>query len=165
MSCSSRSLITALAVVAGACSSPAPEYAGIGPYSVKRTKLKSALGRCEPTDLDDGRKATWCFANPQLHVAGRPAAVDLYFLGATPDAPLIEIQLQVRGCKEDALSLWLRKSFGEPVEDRGTWASWSNGSVFVIGELPSDPGRCMVRVLPRSEQAEFDRLRAKAQPK
>lgn len=144
------------------CSSERPQYSGIGPYNVKRTKLSDASGRCDPTDLPDGRKGTWCSLQPQLALAGRPADVDLYFLGTEPTAPVIEIQLQVRGCREDQLASYLRKSFGDPIEDRGTWIAWKNANVLVIGQLPSEPGRCLVRVLPRSEQAEFDRLRAKS---
>ncbi len=144
-----------------ACSTDRPQYAGIGPYHVHRTKLANATGRCEPTDLPDGRKGSWCSLQPQLALAGRPADVDLYFLGTEPTAPLIEIQLQVRGCHDDKLSMYLRKSFGDPIEDHGTWLAWQNANVLVIGQLPSEPGRCLVRVLPRSEQAEFDRLRAK----
>lgn len=157
------SVALALPLVAGACAEPKAEYSGIGPYSVRKTRLKDAPGRCEPTDLSDGRKATWCYANPPLSVGGKPADVDLYFLGTAPDAPLIELQLQVRGCKEAALGSWLRTSFGDPVEDHhGTWLLFSNRNVFVIGELPSDPGRCLVRVLPKSETAELERLRVKA---
>lgn len=151
------------AVVLAGCGEPKAEYAGIGPYSVRKTRLSDAPGRCEPTDLPDGRKATWCYANPPLGVGGKPADVDLYFLGTEPDAPLIEQQLQVRGCQVGPLASYLRKSFGDPIEDHhGTWLAWKNRNVIVIGELPSDPGRCLVRVLPTSEQAEFDRLRAKA---
>lgn len=155
----------AAALALAACGPDKPQYAGIGPYSVTRTRLKHAPGRCEPTDLPDGRKGTWCFANPQLGIAGKPADVDLYFLGTEPDAPLVELQLQVRGCREDALSLYLRKSFGDPAEDHGTWALWKNPNVVVIGLLPSEPARCLVRVFPHSEQAEIDRVKAKLEAK
>jgi len=149
------------ALLGTACAPDKAEYSGIGPYSVKRTKLHNATGRCEPTELPDGRKGSWCSLQPRLTVGGRPADVDLYFLGVEPGAPLIEIQLEVRGCHDDALSLYLRKSFGDPVEDHGTWLAWKNANVFVIGLIPSDPGACRVRVFPLSEQPEIDRVRAK----
>jgi len=133
---------------------------------VGKTTLKDAPGRCEPTDLPDGRKGTWCFMQPPVGVAGRPADVDLYFLGTEPSAPVIEIQLQVRGRDEEAQVGVVRQSnFGAPFEDTPRWAAWRNKHVYVIGELPSEPGRCLVRLLPRSEQAEFDRLKAQAAAK
>ncbi|MBK9034028.1 MAG: hypothetical protein IPL61_22625 [Myxococcales bacterium] len=147
---------------AGGCDSGKHGYSGIGPYRVDRTKLKDAGGRCDPTELPDGRKGTWCYLQPELTVAGRPAQVDLYFLGDQPDAPVIEIQLQVRGCHDDVLAQWLRTNFGAPSEEHGPWVAWQNNRLYLIGELPSAPGRCIIRVLPRSERAEFERLRTKA---
>ncbi len=156
----------AIGVVAvAACDGGRSGYSGIGAYRVGKTTLKDAPGRCEPTDLPDGRKGTWCFMQPPVGVAGRPADVDLYFLGTEPSAPVIEIQLQVRGCDEEAVKSWLRTNFGAPFEDTPRWAAWRNKHVYVIGELPSEPGRCLVRLLPRSEQAEFDRLKAQAAAK
>lgn len=135
--------------------------AGIGPYHVKRLTLGKAPGRCDPTDLPDGRKGMWCYALPSVTVAGMKSDVSLYFGSNDPAAPVIEIQLQVGGCKESALSSWIRTNFGAPIEDRAKKVFWENANVYVVGELPSEPGRCLVRVLPKSEQAEFERLRAK----
>jgi hypothetical protein len=154
----------AVASSGAGCSGGKGEYTGIGPYRVGHTTLRDAKGRCEPTDLPDGRKGTWCYLQPELQLAGRPATVDLYFLGTTPDAPVIEIQLQVVGCEEDALGLWLRKNFGAPSEERLPWAAWKTTKLFLIAMMPSDPGRCMLRVLPKSEAVEFERLRAKLNP-
>lgn len=157
-----RGLIAAAAVLAIAgCDRPSREYAGIGKYQVGKTKLADARGRCEPTDLPDGRKGTWCYLNPALSIASRPADVDLYFLGTNPDAPMIELQLDVRGCEPGQLGLWLRERFGEPRETTPTWSYWDNRKLYLIAETPTSSSRCLVRVLPRSEQAEFDRLRAK----
>jgi hypothetical protein len=134
--------------------------AGIGKYHVKRLTLGKAPGRCDPTDLPDGRKGVWCYALPSLHVAGMKADVSLYFGSNDPAAPVIEIQLQVAGCKEAPLAAWIRSNFGTPIEERSTKSFWENANVYVVGELPAEPGRCLVRVLPKSERAEFDRLRA-----
>ncbi|MEZ4399519.1 MAG: hypothetical protein R3B06_05850 [Kofleriaceae bacterium] len=151
-----------LVLAVGACGKREPQYTGIGPYRVDKLQLKDAKGRCEPTDLPDGRKGTWCFLLPDMIVAGRPASVDLYFLGVEPTAPVIEIQLQIKGCHEDELGMWLRSRFGQPSEARPTWLAWQNRKIFVVGELPTSPGRCMVRVLPAREQTEFERLRREA---
>ena len=152
----------AVASGGGGCGKDKAGYNGIGPYQVGKTTLKDARGRCDPTDLPDGRKGTWCYLQPELTVVGRPATVDLYFAGTEPSAPVIEIQLQVRGCKDDELTQWLRTHFGAPSEEHGAWIAWQSDRIYLIGELPSAPGRCLVRVLPRSERAEFERLRTKA---
>lgn len=144
---------------AGGCRSEKPEFSGIGPYHVKKLTLAQATGRCEPTDLPDGRKGTWCFGQPALSLAGQKAEVDLYFGAITPDAPVIEIQLQFRGCKEGALIEWLRHSFGVPVEERGTRMFWENPHVYVIGELPSAPARCAIRIFPKHEKTEVERIK------
>ena len=149
----------AVALVVAGCSSGKPDFAGIGPYHVKKLTLAKATGRCEPTDLPDGRKGTWCFGQPALSIGGQRAEVDLYFGGTTPDAKVIEIQLQFRGCRDSELSTWLRTNFGTPADERTARAAWQNANVFVLAELPSAPGRCIVRFLPRSEQAEFERLK------
>jgi len=150
------------AALGGGCRKKA-EIGGIGPYHVDRTTLASATGRCEPTDLPDGRQGTWCYGQPALRVADQNAQVDLYFPGTDPAAKVIEIQLQIRGCKEEPLAGWLRKAFGQPSEELSTKTIWKNDKVYVVGELPSSPGRCLVRVLPRSEEAELQRIRAQGQ--
>lgn len=152
---------TALLFLPG-CDRRDRSYAGIGTYQVGKTTLADASGRCEPTELPDGRKGTWCYLQPALTIASRPADVDLYFLGETPDAPMIELQLDVRGCEPDRLSLWLRERFGAPRTSTPTWSAWENRKLYLIAESPTDTSRCLIRVLPRSEQAEFERLRTKA---
>ena len=138
------------------------EYAGVGPWHVKKTTLADATGRCEPTDLPDGRKGTWCYAQPGLRLGDHAASVDLYFGGTTPDAKVIEIQLGFRGCRDDVLATWVTRTFGEPYEQVGSRRLMKNSAAFVVADLPASPGRCVVRLLPRSEAAEVERLKAAA---
>lgn len=133
------------------------DLAGIGPYHVKKLTLAKASGRCDPTDLPDGRKGMWCYGQPKLGIAGMNADVDLYFGSTEPTAPVIEIQFQIAGCKDERLLTWLRTNFGAPVEERGTRAVWEKPALYLIAELGP---RCLVRVLPASEKAEYERLRA-----
>lgn len=156
--------VTGLAALGGARCEREKQPAGIGPYHVKRLTLAKAPGRCDPTELPDGRQGAWCYGQPRLGVAGMNADVDLYFGTNEPDARVIEIQLQIRGCDEEKLASWIKSNFGAPHEERPGRAYWQNAHVYVIGELPSTPGRCMVRVLPRSEHAEYERLRQPAPP-
>jgi hypothetical protein len=151
--------VVALIVAAVACHKDA-EFSGIGAWSVTKTKLADATGRCEPTELPDGRKGTWCFGQAPLKLAGKLAEVDLYFLGDQKTAPLIEIQLKVRGCDEEALASWLRSSFGKATELAGAHGYWQNGFVWVAALMPSEPGRCLVRVLPLGEGGEIERIKA-----
>ena len=55
-------LIVAMLAAAG-CDEKKPEFAGVGKWRFGHSTLKAAReGVCQPTDLTDGRKATWCFA-------------------------------------------------------------------------------------------------------
>ena len=126
----------ALAAALAGCGSNAPEYDGIGNWRFTRTTRKDVVdGLCQPTDLNDGRKATWCFAQPPVKVGGSTAEVDLYFLGTEPTAKLIEIQLKVRGCHEDQLDQWLRTAFGAPIQTKPTRGYWKNSFLWV-GSVP-----------------------------
>jgi len=154
----------AAAVLLAACNSDqAPEFAGVGKYRFTKTTLADIKdGVCQPTDLDEGRrKATWCFALPPYKIANRVAEVDLYFDGTTPTAPLIEIQLKVRGCVEQDLETWMRASFGPPIETRAQRAYWKNSFLWAAALIPSAPGRCIVHLLPLSEAAEIARIKLK----
>lgn len=149
-------------VALAACKQDAPEFAGVGKYRFGHTTLGDVKdGICQPTDLSDGRKATWCFALPPYKIANRVAEVDLYFGGTDKTAPLIELQLKVRGCIEQDLEQWMRQSFGPPIESRASRAYWKNSFLWAAALMPSDPGRCMVHFLPLSEQSEIARIKQK----
>jgi hypothetical protein len=153
---------TAIAIVVGigACSERKAEHAGIGKWRFTRTTKQDAkAGVCQPTELTDGRKATWCFALPPYKIANRTAEVDLYFLGTDDTAPLIEIQLKIRGCLEDDLERWMNTTFGLPIETRPHRAYWKNSFLWAAAMLPKDPGRCIVHLLPLSEAAEIARIK------
>jgi len=143
-----------------ACEGRAPEPAGLGPYTFGKTTFGAIHnGNCQPTKLGDGRDAMWCFALPPLQVGKRPAEVDAYFLGTTKTAPLIELQLKIRGCTEEDVVDWLRARFGPPIESKSTREYWKNSFMWIAALLPSEPGRCLVHFLPLSENAEIDRLK------
>jgi hypothetical protein len=151
----------ALAVLAAlvACSRD-PEFAGVGKWRFTHTQLHDVNeGVCQPADLNDGRKGTWCFALTPFRIGSRNVDVDLYFLGTEKTAPLIEIQLKVRGCHEDELDQWMRSAFGAPLETRSTRAYWKNSFLWAAALMPSEPGRCLVHLLPLSENAEIDRIK------
>lgn len=155
-------LALALAAGAVACGGREPEYAGVGPWRFTRTTLADIHGGvCQPTELTDGRKATWCFALTPIKVGARSAEVDLYFLGSEPTAKLIEIQLKVRGCHEDELDQWMRAAFGAPIETRASRAYWKNAFLWAAALMPSEPGRCLVHLLPLAENAEIERIKLK----
>lgn len=139
-----------------------PDFSGVGPWSVTKTQRKDATGICQPTELSDGRPGTWCFKQKPFGIGVREpkaAAVDLYFLGKEPTAPLIELQLNVRGCDEEDIEAWLRKNFGGPYERRGTRAFWKTKNMFLAAFLPQEPGRCVLRMLPLSEGSEIERIK------
>ena len=149
--------LAALALLA-ACSSAPSEAAGAGGWDVTKTTLADANGgRCEPTDLPDGRKGTWCFLLPVVSLDGQSAQVDLYFGGTTPDAALIEIQLKVTSCHLEQAESWTAARFGTPVERAGD--RYFHQNRYVRAAVIPDGGRCLVRLLPLSEQAEFERIK------
>jgi hypothetical protein len=159
-----RAALAALAALAlggaGLACSREPEVSGIGRWRFTHTTLHDVNeGVCQPTDLTDGRKGTWCFALTPIKVGARSTEVDLYFLGSEPAAKLIEIQLKVRGCREDELDQWMRSALGPPIETRSTRAYWKNSFLWAAALLPSEPGRCLVHLLPLSENGEIDRIK------
>jgi hypothetical protein len=154
-------LIPLLALLALGCEGRKPEAAGFGRWRFNHLTLDQVKeGKCQPTDLNDGRKATWCFAQTPYKVGKRTAEVNAYFLGTAPDSKLIEVQLSVRGCVEDDLEQFLRQSYGPPIEVKGNRASWKNSFIWIAAIMPSDPGRCLVHMLPVSENGEIARIKA-----
>lgn len=154
-----RALVLAVAMLA-ACKQAEPEVSGVGKWRFTRSTLNDVHdGICQPTELNDGRKGTWCFAQTPFKIGTRTADVDLYFLGGEKSAKLIEIQLKVRGCREDEVEQWMRAAFGPPIESKSTRAYWKNAFLWAAAFLPSEPGRCLVHFLPLSENAEIDRIK------
>jgi len=154
-----RAAVLGVALIA-ACGSREPEIDGVGRFRFGHTTLREITdGICQPTELNDGRKGTWCFAQTPMKIAGSSAEVDLYFLGGEPTAPLIELQLKVRGCHEDQLDQWMRTSFGPPIESKPTRGYWKSSFLWAAALMPSEPGRCLVHFLPLSEPAEIARIK------
>jgi len=145
-----------------ACGDRAPEFSGIGQWRFTDSKLADVKrGKCQPTEVGVGRQGTWCFGNPPYQLGPNNAAVDLYFAGTEPTAPLIQIQLQVRGCDEQALDRWITSNFGPAIERRTARAYWKNAFMWIAAQMPSQPGRCLVDLLPLTEQAEIARIKAR----
>jgi hypothetical protein len=149
------------ALVGGPACSQKGDPAGLGQWTFTKTTLAHAkkAGVCQPTELSDGRKATWCFGVQPIKAGGRVAEIDLYFGGATDDAKLIELQLKVRGCVEEDLDKWMRERFGPPFETRAMRAYWKNSFLWVAAFMPSEPGRCVVHFLPVTEGSEIERIK------
>lgn len=141
----------------GACKKE-PEIAGVDKWNVKHTHLEDASGRCIPEDLPDGRKGSYCFGQNPIGIKGMAVDLDLYFGGTEPSSSLVEIQMKVGGCNLENLEGWMRKNFGAPTEKKANRQAWKNSHLYALGYLPlaEEPGRCLVRILPLSEQARFD---------
>jgi hypothetical protein len=154
-------MIVAGALLAG-CSDKggSGEFAGIANWSfTSTTRADVTIGRCQPTTLDDGRKATWCVGNPTFQVGSKRASVDLYFEGTEPTARLIEIQLSIRGCIEDEVVQFMIKNFGPPVDERKSRAYWKNQYLWAAALVPQRESRCIVHLLPLSEAKEIARIK------
>jgi hypothetical protein len=174
--------LAVLLVVLAACEGKS-EISGIGPYRFGTNPTTRAAvydGICQPTELTDGRKATWCFALKPIKVGNRAADVDAYFLGQETEAnaklpekerkpalekmPLIEVQFKVRGCVEADTDQWLRthlRMTPDPKQSHGALEVFQNKFIWVGAIMPSEPGRCLIHILPMSEAAEIARIKAK----
>jgi hypothetical protein len=153
-----RALLAVAAVVA--CKGADGEYSGLGHWRFGVSTLKDASsGRCTAAKLSDGRDATWCLGLKTMKIGQRSADVELYFLGSTPDAPLIEIYMQVRGCDEDEVERFMERTFGNPYEKTATRSFWKNSFLWSVAQMPSEPGRCAIHFLPISEANEIERLK------
>jgi hypothetical protein len=154
---------TLLLLLLAACNSGPPDFAGVGKWQFNKTTLGDVKeGLCQPTDIEAGtRKATWCFQVTPYKIAGRNAEIDLYFDGTEPNAPMIELQLKIRGCLEADLETWMRTNFGPPIENRPNRFYYKNSVLWAAALIPSEAGRCLVHFLPLSEQAEIARIKKK----
>jgi hypothetical protein len=156
-----RALLALFLVTAWGCKQPEPDYTGIGKWRFGTSTLASVdyAPFCQATDLSDGRKATWCFNQTPFKIGTRTAEVDVYFLGTDKNAPLIEIQLLIRGCSESELDQWMRTAFGPPISTRTGRGYWQNKHLWAAALMPSEPGRCRVHMLPLSESGEIQRIK------
>jgi len=157
-------LVCAALLLGAGCDkkSSSTDVAGLGKYKFTTTTLKQVReGVCQPTELTDGRKGTWCFQLPGFKIGNAVAEMDLYFLGTEPDAKLIEIQVKVRGCNEVELDQWMRSALGTPIESKATRAYWKNKYLWAAALMPSEPARCLVHLLPITENSEIDRIKMK----
>ena len=129
----------------------------VRPHDVRQRSTTATASR--PISRD-GRKATWCFALPPIKVGTQVAEVDAYFLGTDKTAPLIELQLKVRGCVEDEVDRWMRERFGPPIETKSTREYWKNS--FLWARRAAERARArVIHFLPPSENAEIARLKDK----
>ena len=153
-----------LVLVLAACEGKKGEPSGIGSWRFGHTTVANAkkVGLCDATTPNNSdRKITWCHQMPPLKITNRNTSVDLYFEGHADDGKLIEIQLSVRGCVEEDLDRWLRGVFGPPRETRAGRGYWQNSFMWIAALMPSEPGRCLIHLLPLSETSEIERIKQK----
>ena len=166
---------TGAAVLLGACGKPASRETGkLAGWDIDGATLRVVKdGRCDPTTLGDGRRAVWCYALPGPRVGTGAAKVDAYFSdgsaagsamgsAANLDSPLIELQLTVPVCRAVEVDRYLRDRLGNPIASGRGRAYWETGAMLVAAALPDADGSCLVRVFPRRELAEYDKVKAAA---
>lgn len=153
-------LARSLAVLAllSACKEGGGRVAHFGEWTIGKTTLQDASGRCEPTTFANGKAGVYCFGQPPASLAGQRATVDLYFATNTPEAPLIELQLTIAACKPEPVQGWLRTTLGEPKTFVGSRMTWESSALLGLADVPNEAGKCRLRFFPPSERAEFGRL-------
>ncbi len=166
-------LVLGLVLGAG-CKKPSAERVatGLGNWDVPHATARQVKdGRCDPVDLNDGRRGVWCYGLPGPRMGSQPAQVDAYFSdgtaagsavgsGANLDAPLVELQFSVRACTPTEVDRYLRDRVGIPVQSGRGRAFWENRAILVAADLPDAAGACTIYVYPRREQAEYDKRKA-----
>ena len=156
-----RILAVALAAVALAAAAPGcqrkAELGGIGPYLLGKTRLVDGEVnfRCEPSG-----EVTFCFGGPVVAVGDQPAAVSLYFAGTDKMSPLVEIFLNVRSCKVDALDAVLGKLLGPPTESRDKRRFWVLKRMFVAAALRTTGASCELSFVDPRDEKRIAELRA-----
>ena len=130
------------------------QLSGVENWNVNHTTLDDATGRCTP----DG-DGMYCFGQKPMGIRGMAAEIDLYFAGQKPDSQLSEIQLKIGACDDQELYGWMQTNFGRPVEDKGSRHMGRNSFLWAVGEMPlaDGSGQCIVRLIPRREEARFER--------
>lgn len=137
-------------------------YAHFGEWTIGKTTLKDATGRCEPTTFANGASGMFCFGQRPASIGEQRANVDLYFGKNEPSAPLIELQYTINACKTEPVEGWLRTTLGQPKTSTNSRLTWETKAVLGLAELPNKEGNCKIRLFPPSERAEFSRLTAAA---
>ena len=145
-----------------ACKDAGKSVAHFGEWTIGKTTLKDASGRCVPTTFANGKAGVYCFGQRPATIAGQSATVDLYFATNTPDAPLIELQLTLAACKPEPVQGWLRTTLGGPKTSEGARMTWETPALLGLADVPAANGKCRLRFFPPSERAEFARLAAAA---
>lgn len=153
--------VAVLAMLA-ACKDAGQGVAHFGEWTIGKTTLQDATGRCEPTTFANGRAGVYCFGQRPATIAEQRATVDLYFATNTPDAPLIELQLTIAACKPEPVQGWLRSTLGKPRSFVGSRMTWESRAMLGLADVPTATGKCQLRFFPPSERGEFDQLTAAA---
>jgi len=112
-----------------ACERPKPPVNGIAGFEVGRTRLGSVGGI--PTNAG---KFTRVYAG-SVKLAERTASVELLFNGAQTDSVLLEILLDIPGCRPELLDKDLVGRIGKPTEQADKNAFWALKYVFIAARV------------------------------
>ena len=134
------------------------EYNGIGGWILGKTTRSAAGGICEAQ-----AGLVWCGSDPlsnrTVSLGGQPGDIGLYFASDEPDAPLVEIVLDVASCDLPNLTLWMTKTFGKPSQSHPPKSFWSGGHAF-IALIPKETGDCEVSLVAASDKKRIAELLA-----
>jgi hypothetical protein len=150
--------VTVAAVVATAaaagCQRRRAEIDGIGRWKLGVTTLAEAGGVCSPDEI------TFCSHAGTVPIGSQQADVNLYFAGRAPQAPLIEIELTIRGCNPDEAGPALTAALGEPTERRDKRMTWKGSRAYIAGRLPLEGRRCVISFVPATDAKRIGELAA-----
>ncbi|WP_428261152.1 hypothetical protein [Haliangium sp.] len=147
-------LLAVAVASASGCKREAPVN-GIGGFEIDKTQLGSLSGRCidaseEPLML--------CPSIASVMLGEQRANIDLYFGGKEADDTLVEILLDVGGCRPEALEAFLSERLGEPVARTESRVLWQNDYILMSAAVPAGPSRCEVNFVSIHDRERVQRL-------
>jgi hypothetical protein len=148
-----------LAALAAGCDRK-QEIDGIAPnWIVDKTKRSDFNGVCNPHD--DTLIMCQVFG-VKAPLGNHGANISMYFAGDDPDATLVELLLDVPGCRPDELQAWLKSQLGDSPETTGNLAIWKGKNTTKLAQLPAQPARCEVNFVSNKDPARIAQIKSDA---
>lgn len=153
-------LIAALALVLTSGCDRKQEIDGIAPdWIVGKTKRGEFNGVCAPHD--DTLVVCQVFG-VKAPLGEHGANISMYFASDDPEALLVELLLDVPGCRPDELTAWLKKQLGDPDETSGNLRVWKGKNTVKLVQAPADPARCEVNFVATRDATRIAQIKAEA---
>jgi len=129
---------------------------GLGGFELGKTTVvdAQAAARC----FDTGEFIRCMVTNGQS-IAGLPTQIQLDFSGNTTDATLVEIAVEIAGCKHAQVTEWLADRMGKPDETGNDHSYWIQQYIF-LALWENGPSRCAANAVKPNDSERISRIRS-----